>query len=90
MTGQGELMGIFSNLISEQKPMTLYNTYRGLPFSYEADILAVEQGSVVTHVDRYQAVSMAVEVGRISTAAHFLKSSEQMWSRLTSGRSRRP
>jgi len=61
MAGQGELMGIFSNLISEQKPMTLYNTYRGLPFSYEADILAVEQGNVVTRVDRHQAVSMALE-----------------------------
>ncbi len=61
MADQGKLMGIFSHLISEQKPMTLYNTYRGLPFSYDADILAVEQGSLVTRVDRHQAVSMASE-----------------------------
>jgi len=61
MVDQDELMGIFSNLISEQKPMTLYNTYRGLPFSYDADVLAVEPGSVVTRVDRHQAVSMSSE-----------------------------
>jgi hypothetical protein len=61
MANQGDLMGIFSNLISAQKPITLYNTYRGLPFSYDADILAVEQGSVITRVDRHQAVSMASE-----------------------------
>ncbi len=61
MVNQGELMGIFSNLISEQKQMTLYNTYRGLPFSYDADILAVEKRSVVTRVHQHQAVSMALE-----------------------------
>lgn len=61
MADQGELMGIFSNLISEQKPMTLYNTYRGLPFSYNANILVVKQGSVVTRVHRHQAVCMALE-----------------------------
>jgi hypothetical protein len=61
MVNQGELMGIFSNMISEQKLMTLYNTYRGLPFSYDADILAVKKGSVVTRVHQDQAVSMALE-----------------------------
>jgi hypothetical protein len=61
MVDQGELMGIFSNLISEQKPMTLYNTYRGLPLSYVANILAVEKGNLVTRVHRHQAVSMAAE-----------------------------
>jgi hypothetical protein len=57
MVDQDELMGIFSNLISEQKPVTMYNTYRGLPFSYDADIL----GNVATRVDKHQAVSMAME-----------------------------
>lgn len=61
MAGEGELMGIFRNMISEQKPMTLYNTYRGLPFNYVADILAMEQDNVVTRVDRFQGVSMAKE-----------------------------
>lgn len=61
MAEQGELMGIFSNLILEQKPVTMYNTYRGLPFNYDADILAVEQGNVATRVHQHQAVSMALE-----------------------------
>jgi hypothetical protein len=61
MADQSELMGIFSNLISEQKPVTMYNTFRGLPFSYDADILAVEEGNVATRVDKHQAVSMALE-----------------------------
>jgi hypothetical protein len=61
MADQNELMGIFNNLISDKKPVTLYNTYRGLPFSYDADLLAVEQGVVATRVHRHQAVSMALE-----------------------------
>jgi hypothetical protein len=61
MTEQGEFMGIFNNLISEHKPVKLYNTYRGLPFSYEADFLAVEDGNVATRVHQNQAVSMALE-----------------------------
>jgi hypothetical protein len=61
MTNQGELMGIFNNMVSDKKPVTMYNTYRGLSFSHEADILAVEQGSVATRVHRHQAVSMALE-----------------------------
>jgi hypothetical protein len=72
MAEQGELMGIFSNLILEQKPVTMYNTYRGLPFNYDADILAVEQGNVATRVHQHQAVSMALE-GRThlhATALH--------------------
>jgi hypothetical protein len=54
-------MSIFSNLVSEKKPVTMYNTYRGLPFSHDADILAVEQGSVATRIHQHQAVSMAME-----------------------------
>ena len=61
MENQGELMGIFSNLVLEQKPVTMYNTYRGLPFNYDAHILAVEQGNVATRVHRHQAISMALE-----------------------------
>jgi hypothetical protein len=61
MADQSELMDIFNNLISERKQVTMYNTYRGLPFSYDADILAVEEGNVATRVDKHQAVSMALE-----------------------------
>ena len=61
MADQGEFLNIFSNLISEQKPVTMYNTYRGLPFNYEAEILEVEQGNVTTRVHQYQAISMALE-----------------------------
>jgi len=39
----------------------MYNTYRGLPFNYDADILAVEQGNIATRVHRHQAISMAME-----------------------------
>lgn len=61
MTDQGELLAIFSNLITVQKPVTMYNTYRGLPFNYDADILAVEDGTVAMRVHRDQAISMASE-----------------------------
>ncbi len=61
MADQGELMGIFSNLFTDKLPVRLYNTYRGLPFNYSADILMVEQGTIATRVHRHQAVSMAVE-----------------------------
>jgi hypothetical protein len=61
MAEQGELLNLFSSLISEQKPVMMYNTYRGLPFNYDADILAVEQGNVATRVHRHQAISMALE-----------------------------
>lgn len=61
MTNQGELINIFSSLRNEQKPVTMYNTYRGLPFNYDADILAVEQGNIATRVHRHQAISMAME-----------------------------
>ena len=61
MADQGELMGIFSNLVSGKTPVTMYNTYRGLPFNHAADILRVEQGNITTRVHRHQAVSMALE-----------------------------
>lgn len=61
MADQGELMGIFSNLVSTKKPVTMYNTYHGLPFVCDADILALDQGKVTTKVLSYQAVSMAME-----------------------------
>ena len=61
MTEQGEIMGIFTTLISKQRSVTLYNTYRGVPFSYEAEILAADEGNVAARVHRYQAVSMALE-----------------------------
>jgi hypothetical protein len=61
MADQGELMGLFSNLVSDKQPVRLYNTYRGLSFSHSADILAVDQGKVVSQVHRHQAVSMALE-----------------------------
>jgi hypothetical protein len=71
MTDQGELLSIFSSLKNEQKPVTMYNTYRGLPFNYAADILAVEQGNVATRVHQNQALSMAME-GRTHLQANNL------------------
>jgi hypothetical protein len=61
MTDQGEFLNIFSSLISEQKPVTMYNTYRGLPFNYDADILSVDEGNVAARVHRHQTISMALE-----------------------------
>ena len=71
MNEQGELLNIFSSLRSQCKPVTMYNTYRGLPFNYDADILAVEQGNVATRVDKHQAISMALE-GRTHLQASIL------------------
>jgi hypothetical protein len=61
MVDQAELMGVFSNLVTNKSPVTLYNTYRGLPFNHSADILKFEAGRLSTRVHRYQAVSMTQE-----------------------------
>jgi hypothetical protein len=54
-------MGIFSNLVTNKSPVTLYNTYRGLPFNHSADLLKFEAGRLSTRVHCYQAVSMTQE-----------------------------
>ena len=61
MVDQAELMVIFSTLATNKSPVTLYNTYRGLPFNYSADILKFEAGMLSTRVHRYQAISMTQE-----------------------------
>jgi len=61
MADQDQLIGYFSNLVSDKQPVRLYNTYRGLSFNHAADILSVDQGTVISRVHRHQAVSMALE-----------------------------
>jgi PilZ domain len=61
MADQDEMMNFFQKVISEKQPVKLYNTYRGFPVSYEANIMAVDQGYVAISVHEYQAVSMALE-----------------------------
>lgn len=61
MVDQAELMGIFGNLVTNKSPVTLYNTYRGLPFNHSADLLKFEAGRLSTRVHCYQAVSMSQE-----------------------------
>jgi hypothetical protein len=61
MAAQDAMMDFFQKVISEKQPVKLYNTYRGFPVSYEAYIMAVDQGYVAVQVHEYQAVSMALE-----------------------------
>jgi len=61
MNTQDEMMRNIHELHAAGKTIKLLNTYRGFPVSYDATILAVDQGYVAARVHEYQAVSMALE-----------------------------
>lgn len=48
--------------LNEQKPVTLYNTYRGVPITYEADVAMIHQDNTIgLIVHPYQAVCIKHE-----------------------------
>jgi hypothetical protein len=62
MADQGKLLNIFNNLILEQKPATMDNTYYDLPFTHDADILALEKGNVAARVYRHHSDCLGLKI----------------------------
>lgn len=60
MSSQAEWMRTFENLVLENKPIKLLNTYRGLPLDTDVTILGIEEGKITTSVLSYHAVCMAL------------------------------
>ncbi len=61
INSEADWMRAFKSLITDKKPVKLYNTYRGLPLNTDADILELAEGSITTSIFGYQAVSMALQ-----------------------------
>jgi len=51
----------FDVIADQEKPIRLINAYRGMPVSYEANIVTINQGYVALKVHPYQATCMALE-----------------------------
>lgn len=47
--------------LNEQRPVTLYNTYEGIPITYEAEVAMVHPGYIGLVVHPYQAVCIKLE-----------------------------
>ncbi len=56
-----EVMKQFEAIAAQEKPIRLINAYRGIPISYEASIVTINQGYVALRVHPYQATCMALE-----------------------------
>lgn len=61
MDPSAEYIRIFSELARKNQPVKLYNTYRGVPISYEAYILSVDPWYITTSVHEFQAVCLALD-----------------------------
>ncbi len=61
MKATDDIMKHFEAIASEQKPLRLINSYRGIPISYEASIVTINQGYVALKAHPYQATCMALE-----------------------------
>ena len=55
------VMSLFHEMASQSQPLTLLNTYRGIPINFPAQIIYVEQGYVAVKVVAYQAASLALD-----------------------------
>jgi len=56
-----DLMTHFAAIQEANRPVKLNNTYRGIPISYDATIIKINQAYVAFQVHEYQAVCMALE-----------------------------
>ncbi len=56
-----DVMKQFEAIAAQEKPIHLINSYRGIPVSYEASIVTINQGYVALKVHPYQATCMALE-----------------------------
>lgn len=61
MVPHDEMMQRFGEMLKTRRPVHLYNTYRGFPISYPAEVRAISEGYVALSVHEHQAVSMALE-----------------------------
>lgn len=58
---QDAILGELRRHLQEQRPITLFNTYKGVPISYEAEIAMVHPSYVGVIVHPYQAVCIKHE-----------------------------
>ncbi len=56
-----DLLAVFQKLMDADLPVRLLNHYRGLPVSYDAQIVALSQGTVTLRVHQDQMVCMVLE-----------------------------
>jgi hypothetical protein len=55
------LLAVLQKLMEADLPVKLLNHYRGLPVSYDAQIIAIDQGALTLRVHRDQAVCIVLE-----------------------------
>lgn len=55
------VMSLFHEMAANSQPLTLLNTYRGIPINFPAQIDYVEQGYVAVKVVAYQAACLALD-----------------------------
>jgi hypothetical protein len=48
-------------LLKAAQPLKLFNTYRGVPVSYEARVTGIDQGCATLNVHKYQAVCIFLD-----------------------------
>lgn len=61
MDPSAEYIRIFSEHARQNRPVKLYNTYRGVPISYDAFIASVDPWYVTATVHEFQAVCLALD-----------------------------
>ena len=61
MGKEDTLLSQLTSLMNEAQPLKLFNTYRGIPISYDARITDIDQGCVILNVHKYQAVCMFLD-----------------------------
>ncbi|HNT25743.1 MAG TPA: PilZ domain-containing protein [Anaerolineales bacterium] len=61
MRKEDPLLPQLTILMNTAQPIKLFNTYRGMPISYDARITAIDQGCVILNVHKYQAVCMFLD-----------------------------
>lgn len=56
-----ELMRLFAQHMSQNQPVKLLNTYRGVPITHAADVISIHKGYVVFSVHPEQAACLSLE-----------------------------
>ena len=60
-TGREEILATLRRHLNEQRPITLYNTFNGLPITYEAEVAMIHADYIGLIVHPYQAVCIKQE-----------------------------
>ena len=61
LISSGEIFACLRRHLIEQRPVTLYNTYQGIPVKTEAEVAMVSEGALGLIVHPYQAVCIKYE-----------------------------